>query len=142
PSVNLLQGDFAVRRQGRWLERGPVRLALLAGLLLASPVLITLGQALQLYVSAQGLRVESAAQAASVLPREASGGASARDPVPALREQLRQRDLASGGGPVGQVAALFSALESMADIQLEGLTVTADGALRVSLRHATAADLD
>lgn len=142
PAVNLLQGEFAVRRRGRLLDSNQTRIALLAGLLLASPVLMNLGQALQLHVSAQGLRTESAAVAASVLPDGISQGTLAQDSVPVLQERLRQLDLASGGGSAGRVAKFFSALESIPDIQIEGLTMAGGGGLRASLRHATAADLD
>src|SRR5690606_29158603 len=108
---------------GRLLGRNRIRTMLLAGLLLATPVLMNLGQALQLHISAQRLRTESAAVAASVLPKGMAQGTFAQDPLPVLQERLRQLDLASGGGPAGRIAKFFSALESLADIQLEGLTV-------------------
>jgi len=137
PPVNLLQGEFGVRRRGGFLTGNRVRLAVMAGLLLISPVLIQIGQAVHLHISAQRLKAESAVAAASVLP----AGAAVQNPVQALQDRFRQLDLTSSG-PAGRIALLFSTLEAAGGIQLESLTVMSDGMLQVSLRHPVAEDID
>lgn len=137
PALNLLQGEYAVRRHGPFTNRNLIRLAILAGLLLASPVLMHIGQAIHLYMSAQRLQGESAAAAASVMGSKAP----VQDPVSSLQGRLRQLDMVSGG-PAGRIALFYAAVEVTGDVQLESLTVASDGTLQASLRHAAAADID
>lgn len=137
PPVNLLQGEFAVRRRGPFLAGNRLRLGVLAGLLLISPVVMQIGQAVHLQISAQQLKAQSAAAAASVLP----AGTVVQNPVQALQDRFRQMDLASGG-PAGRIARLFSTLEAADGVQLESLTVASDGMLQASLRHPMAQDIE
>ncbi len=137
PPINLLQGDFAARRRGPFLAGTGMRLMVLAGLLLISPVVMQIGQAVHLHILAQRLKAQSVAEAASVLP----AGAAVQNPVQALQDRFRQLDLASGG-PAGRIALFFSTLEAAGDIQLESLTVASDGMLQVSLRHPRAQDIE
>jgi len=137
PAVNLLQGVYAVRRHGRFTSRNLIRLATLAGLLLMSPVLMQIGHAIQLHMSAQRLQDESAAAAASAMGSEAP----VQDPVAALQGRLRQLDMVSGG-LAGRMALLYTELEATGEVQIESLTVASDGILQASLRHAAAADVD
>ncbi len=137
PPVNLLQGEFAVRRRGGFLTGNRLRLAVLAGLLLISPVLIQIGQAVHLHISAERLKAQSAAAAASVLP----AGAAVQNPVQALQDRFRQLDLAAGG-PARRIARLFSTLEAAGGVQIESLTVASDGVLQASLRHPMAQDIE
>ncbi|HJR56811.1 MAG TPA: type II secretion system protein GspL [Rhizomicrobium sp.] len=135
PAVNLLQGEFAPRRQA-WDGR-LVRIAILAGLLLLSPVLLRLGEALDLHFAAGRLRSETLAAAQQAVPAGAGG-----DAIAALAQRARQLDIASGGGPAGRIAHFYAALESRADIQLESLRLTQDGGLAISLHHPSPAELE
>lgn len=134
PAINLLQGDFAVRQAGWRDGRRLRRVAMLAALLLASPVLLSLGAGVRLDLAAQGLRADSLAAAAAVAPGD--------DPLAALAQEARRTELAAGGGPMGLVAGLAAALEAEADLQLEGLELAADGAIMAGLRHASPEELD
>lgn len=135
PAVNLLQGEFAPRRQAG--DGRLVRIAILAGLLLLSPVLLRLGEALDLHFSAGRLRSETLAAAQQAVSAGAGG-----DPIAALAQRARQLDLTSSGGPAGRIAHFYAALESRADIQLESLRLTQDGGFAMSLRHSSPAELE
>jgi len=134
PAINLLQGAFAARRSEWHRDRRVLRIAILAGLLLLSPLLLRLGEGVHLHFAAQGLRSDSIAAAAQIAP--------GNDPVAALAERARRVELATGGGPAGAMTQLLAALEASADLQLEGMTVAHDGAVTASLRHASPAELD
>jgi len=134
PAVNLLQGAFADRRTAWHRDRRVWRVAILAGLLLASPVLLRLGEGAWLSLAAARIGAETRAAAAAVAPGP--------DPIAALAEQVRRRDLAAGGGAAGRIAHLAAALEQSADVQLEGLRVTAEGDVAAAVRHASPAELE
>jgi general secretion pathway protein L len=135
PAVNLLQGEFAPRRKdedSKW-----IRIAILAGLLLLSPVLLRLGEALDLHFAAGRLRAETLAAAQEAIPIGTGG-----DALAGLAQRARQLDLASGGGPAGRIAHFYAALEDAADVQLEDLRLTPDGGLAASLRHTSPGELE
>jgi len=134
PAINLLQGAFAPRRCGWHRDRRMLRIAILAGLLVLSPLLLRLGEGAYLQYAAHGLRQDSLAAAAQIVP--------GNDPVASLAQRVRRVDLAGGGGPAGALVQLLAALEPGADLQLEGLTVAADGVVTALLRHASPGELE
>ena len=137
PAVNLLQGEFAARATDWHRDRRYLRAAILAALLLLSPVLLQLGDALRLHFAAGALRAQTLAAAEAAVPAGAGG-----DAIAVLARAARQRELASGGGPAGRIAHFYAALESRADIQLESLKLTPEGGLAASLRHTSPGELE
>lgn len=138
PALDLRQGAFAPsdgRRLGpRMLGRG----AVLAGLLLLSPILLDGAQAVRLNLAARQVEAETTRSAAAVLPK----GAAVNDPAGQTVAQLERLELAAGGGPAGLAAQLFRALSEIDQAQVETLTVSDDGAMRVSVSHANYSDME
>jgi general secretion pathway protein L len=137
PAVNLLQGEFSPRRKELYRDRRYLRAAILAALLLLSPVLLQLGDALRLHFATGALRAETLAVAEAAVPASAGG-----DAIAALMQRARQLELASGGGSAGRIAHFYAALESRPDIQLESLKLTPEGGLAASLRHTLPGELE
>lgn len=138
PAVDLLQGEFAPS-DGRRLEpRMLVRAAVLAGLLLLSPIVLNVGQAVRLNLAADGAEAETARTASAVLPK----GTAVNDPAGQTAAQLARMELAAGGGPAGLAAHLFRALSDIDQAQLESLTSSDDGALRASISHVNYSDME
>lgn len=130
PPLNLLDG------LGREGEAGGLRpwrrAAVLAGALLASPLVLTAADAIRHDVLAGTLERRSAVEARRAWPDLPAGAA----PI----DEARRR-LGPGGGFTPAVAALFAALEGLEGVSLQTLLVDDAGALRASLAHPDYADM-
>jgi len=136
--LDLRQGAFAPS-DGRRLEpRMLRRAAVLAGLLLVTPILLDGAQAVRLNLAARAAEAATARAAASVLPK----GTALNDPAAQTAAQLARLELAAGGGPAGLAAQLFRALSEIDQAQVEGLTISDDGALRASISHENYSDME
>lgn len=138
PAVDLLQGDFAPSDGRRPEPRMLRRAAVLAGLLLLSPVALNGADAMRLNLAAGKAEAAATRAAAAVLPK----GTAVSDPAAQAAAQLERMELASGGGPAGLAAQLFRALSEIDQAQVESLTVSDDGAMRVSINHVNYSDME
>lgn len=138
PAIDLLQGAFAPK-DGRRLEpRMLRRAAVLAALLLLSPIALNGAEAVRLNLAAQAAEAHAAQAAATVLPK----GTSLNDPAAQTMAQLERMELAAGGGPAGLTAELFRGLADIEQAQVESLTISDDGALRASISHVNYSDMN
>ncbi|MCC4600805.1 type II secretion system protein GspL [Xanthomonas melonis] len=104
------------------------RLTLLFALLLLSPVVLSLAQTLRYEIAAQLLQRRTAALPGARDARGASDAAAA--PAGAIPDAFAPR-----------LAAVFSAVEATPGVELDALTYQQSGAMRLTLLHADAAQL-
>jgi general secretion pathway protein L len=136
PAVNLLQGDLDVGQAG-WSARAWRRAAVLAAVLLVSPLLLQTTHTVRTELAARSLERVTAARVAAVLP----AGTVVDDPAVQARLRLEALQLAAGAGPAGLVSGLFTALEPIDQAQLESLVLGPDG-LRATIRFAQISDTE
>lgn len=133
--INLLQYQFQPRRGGRAQAPSWRRLALLAGLVLVSPVLLLLVDAARYRLVARSLEARAAALAAPHLRPGASG-----DPAAGLAAELALRK-----GPASAAAlrqALFDALAATPGTRLESLDSSVAAGLQATIVHRTPEQLE
>ncbi len=132
PPINLLTGPERRREADR---RGWKRAAMLAAVLIVSPLLLTLAAAGHDEWRARetGLRAEAAARRA--FPDIAPG-------ADAVAEATRRLSAAPPpGGATAAAAALFAAVESVEGAELDSLTVDENG-VRATVTYVAYQDLD
>ncbi|MFN3522488.1 MAG: type II secretion system protein GspL [Phenylobacterium sp.] len=138
PAVNLLQGAFDPAR-GQGLKPRDLRLAaVLAALVLASPLLVMAAQVVRQESAARSLERQAAELAATVLPK----GTAVEDPAMQVEARLAQARIGAGAGPTGLAAQLFAAVEALDQGQVESLISMPDGAMRATVSYANYSDID
>jgi general secretion pathway protein L len=129
PLLDLRQGAFAPA--GARVARGGVnRLAVIAVLVGLSILALPAVQAVRHHLAARSAQAEA----------QALAGPGEGEPAVRLREKL-DRLQAAERFPAA-AAALFSAVESIDGMELQGLLYGGDGALRVSVAHANYSDTE
>lgn len=136
PVLNLLQGAFDPDRREPLGRRDLRRPALLALVLLISPLILWGAQAGADHVRAMQAEARAEAKVTALLPE----GTTVTDPASQAQAQLDALSLASGGGAGGLAAQLFSAVEPLDQVQVESLIVMPDGSARAALSHAAYSD--
>ncbi|WP_374467853.1 type II secretion system protein GspL [Phenylobacterium sp.] len=136
--LDLRQGAFAAADTSRPARRDLVRAGILAGVLLASPLIIDAAGTVRLNLAAGRLEQEAARTVAGILPK----GAAVNDPAVQAQAALQRAQLAAGGGPAGLAARLFAALSEIDQAQAESLIVSPDGALRATVSHTNYSDVE
>ena len=137
PVVNLLQGGIDGGHGPGWGWPALRRAAVLAAILLLSPLTLLCAGAARDEIAARTLARDTTVRVAAVLP----AGTEVYDPVGQAQARLDALRLAAGGGPAGMAGALFTALEPIEQAQLEGLIVSPDG-LRATVRFAQISDAE
>lgn len=135
PVIDLLQGAFAPvpeRREGWPAWR---RAALLAGILLLSPLLLLATEALRDHFAARRAESQASVLARTVLPALPAGA----DPQAAVRAQLEA--LRGADRFVHATGTLFDAISGIAGAELDRLS-WADGTLRATLVLARQGDME
>jgi len=127
PPINLLTSQERARGSGR---RGWALACTMAGVLVASPLVL---------IAAAAARDEADARAATASARAEVGRvapdlAAAADPVEALRRRVRAAP--PPGGVVGATAALFAAVEGVDGAELDLLVVDQAAGMKASVTHA------
>lgn len=133
PPVDLLQGQFAPRAQGpalRWK-----RLAVLAALVVVSPLVLPLAQIGKDGLEARELERRNAALAVRMVPEAARYGDPARYAVGRLQARGRQ-----GFGDLA--ASYLAAVRAVPGMRLDTLVHGQDGAIRSSVSYANYSDMD
>lgn len=138
PPINLLQAEFDPGRGEKVAPRRWRRLAVLAAMLIASPVAVTIAKAANDQIDAGRIERETRGRLASVLPR----GVAITDPAGQAQARLAQARIAAGGGPAALSAALFETVEQIDQAQVESLISMPDGSLRATLSFANITDLE
>ncbi|WP_395670998.1 type II secretion system protein GspL [Phenylobacterium sp.] len=136
--LDLRQGPFAPADGATPPPRQMIRAAILAGLLLLSPAILDGVQAVRLNLAAGRLEAETTARAAAILPK----GTALNEPAVQVEAAVARAELASGGGPAGLAARLFTALSGIDGAQIDSLIVSEDGALRATLSHGNYSDVE
>lgn len=129
PPVDLLQGAFA-RRDPALRRADLIRAAVLAAVLVASPLALLL---------AGIARDELAARAMLDQARAAAAHAGAAD-LAALDARLSR--LRAADGFPALAAGFFAAVEKVPAVRLETLVYSADGAIRSTLAYGAYSDMD
>jgi general secretion pathway protein L len=137
PAVNLLQGDMDPGQGFGWTWPTLRRAAILAAVLLVSPLVLSTTQTERKELAARSLERATAARVAAVLP----AGTTVDDPAIQARVRLEALQLAAGAGPAGLMGGLFTALEPIDQAQLESLVLGPDG-LRATIRFAQISDAE
>lgn len=137
PAVNLLQGDFDPARELAVTTKDLWRLAVVALLLLISPVVLMAASLARDALAADRIERRTAAKLGQALP-----GVAITDPLAQLDTPLGQARMAAGGGPVALAANLFASLETIEHGQLERLIVMPDGAVRATLSYTNYSDIE
>ncbi len=131
PAINLLDtGDREARAAGGWR-----RAAILAALVLLSPLVLTGTAALRDDMAARDARSEARAAIAAAAPdlaREA-------DPVEALRRRLAAAP--PPGGVTAAAAALFTAVEAVEGAELDILIADPEGGVKATVSYRSYADM-
>lgn len=138
PPVDFLQAEFAVGSDDRLDRRSLRRIAILAALVVVSPLILLAAQALRDDAAARRIEASTNVRVAAVLPK----GATVTDPQAQASARLTQLRLAAGGGVVGLAAQLFAALENLEGAQLESLILGPEGDLRAQLSYANVTDIE
>ncbi|MDG2531395.1 type II secretion system protein GspL [Caulobacter endophyticus] len=133
PAVDLLQGQFAPRTQGpvlRWK-----RLAVLAAVVVVSPLVLLLAQVAKDGLAARALEARNRTLAVRLVPQAARYGDPARFAVGRLqaRTRLGFGDLAAG---------YVDAVRSVSGMRLDTLVHGQDGAIRSSVSYVNYSDMD
>ncbi len=136
PAVNLLQGAFDPHRRAPLGRRDLRRAAVLAAVLLISPLALWAAAAAADHMRALQAEARAEAKVAALLPP----GEAVTDPAAQAQARLDALSLASGGGASGMAARLFAAVEPMDQVQVESLIIMPDGLARAALSHAAHSD--
>ncbi len=136
PAVNLLQGAFDPDRRTPVGLRDLRRAAVLATVLLLSPLVLWAAAGAADHIRARQAEARAEAKVAALL----SPGEAVTDPAAQAQARLDALSLASGGGASGLAARLFAAVEPMDQVQVESLIVMPDGTARAALSHAAHSD--
>ncbi|WP_233247771.1 type II secretion system protein GspL [Caulobacter endophyticus] len=133
PVVDLLQGQFAPRHDGpvlRWK-----RLAILAAIVVISPLGLLLGQITKDGLEARAIEGRNKAVAVQLVPQAARYGDPARFAIGRLQASRRQ-----GFGALA--AGYLDAVRSVSGMRLDTLVYGQDGAIRSSVSYANYSDMD
>lgn len=136
PAIDLLQYDFARTPAQPRGARAWRRAAVLAALLALSPLLLWGAETLRYTLAARTLEAAAAAKIDAALP----GRAQSQPPLAAARAALRQAQARDSFAHAA--SALFAAVPRIEGAQLDRLSYGEDGALRATLSHARADELD
>ena len=132
PPINLLDdGNAGPAGRGRWL-----RTAVLAGLVLLSPLALTVAGAMRDDLAAS----RAAREARTLAVRADPALAESDDPTADLVERLEADP--PPGGTLNAVAALAAAVEGVSGATLESLALEETGGLRAGLAYPAFQDLD
>lgn len=132
PPVNLIgRTGAAAEGLGAWR-----RAAVMAGLLVLSPLLLIGVSAARDDLAARELNRESAALLREAFPDMAP------DADPAAEAMRRLNAKATAGGVSGVTAALFAAMEQVEGTELDALSAYADGQVRATLSYGAYGDLE
>jgi len=132
--IDLRQGDFARRTSLRSLIAGRRRLAVLAALLLVSPLLLWMVEGARHGIAAHALEAEAHDIASAALsPRVAD------DPVAVLRAGAAA--LRGSEAFLAAAAELARGISATGGAELVSLSYLRDGVLQAVLRHETVDDL-
>ena len=112
------------------------RVAVLAGLLLASPVVIAAAEAIRDDMAARDLNARAEAAARRAFPDMPAGS----DPVAEADRRLTVAP--PPGGVAAAAAALFKSLEAVEGAELDSLTADPEGGVRATVTYAAYQDLD
>lgn len=135
PAVNLLQGDFAPGG-GRAPTRGWRRAAVLAILLLVSPVVIGLAQLARNTASAAALERQADKRAVAMAP----AARGQKSPARFVLGQIEQRRRANRF--LDTASAFFQIVQASGAVRMDTLVYGADGALRTTVTYLNYSDLD
>ncbi len=131
PAINLLEtGDREARAAGGWR-----RAAILAALVVISPLVLTLAAGVRDGMAARDARSEALAAIAAAAPdltREA-------DPVEALRRRVAAAP--PPGGVTGAAAALFTAVEAVEGAELDILIADPEDGMKATVSHPAHGDM-
>ena len=134
PGLDLLQGDFSRRTDVDTRQPGVRRLMLLSALVLLSPLLLVLADALRYHVAARGLQRDAAALASPFLQPGTTGEGPG-----ALASVLERRLQPARAGLLRQ--ALFDSIAATPGTRLEVLRYGQDEPLQATVVHATPVQL-
>nr|WP_223214362.1 type II secretion system protein GspL [Xanthomonas cucurbitae] len=126
--IDLRQQGFAVVARQRAVRRMPT-LPLLVALVVLSPLLLLLAQTLRYEIGAQLLQRRTVALLGSSDTQRPSDAAAA------------QASAATPEAFASRLATVFSAVESAPGVELDALAYQHTGAIRITLLHADAAQL-
>jgi general secretion pathway protein L len=135
PAINLLQGAFGEGRE-RGDEGGWRRAAILAAILILSPLLIALAGIARNTGAAMSLEDKADRRAVALAP--ALRGQ--KDPADKLLAQIEARRSADQFLDVS--ARTFRLIQASGAVRMETLVYSADGSLRTSIAYANYSDLD
>ncbi|MBX3479203.1 MAG: type II secretion system protein GspL [Caulobacter sp.] len=135
PAVNLLQGDFA-RGGGRTPGGAWKRAAILASLLIVSPLVIGLAQLARNTASAAALERQADKRAVAMAPAARNQKAPARF----VLGQIEQRRAANRF--LDTASAFFQVVQASGAVRMDTLVYGADGALRTTVSYLNYSDLD
>jgi len=131
PAINLLDtGD-----RERAAASGWKRAAVLAGLVVVSPLVLTLAAAARDDAAAREARVETL----SMIARAAPDLAAAPDPVMAFRQRLAKAP--PPGGVTAAAAALFTAVEAVEGAELDILIADPDDGVKATISYPAHGDM-
>ena len=132
PPVNLIgRTRAAAEGLGAWR-----RAAIMAGLLILSPLLLLGVTAARDDLAARELNSESTAMLREAFPDMAP------EADPATEAQRRLNATAASGGVSGVTAALFAAVEQVEGTELDALSVYDDGQVRATVSYGAYGDLE
>jgi general secretion pathway protein L len=132
PPLNLI-GRTRAAAEGMDAWR---RAAVMAGLLILSPLLLLGVAAARDDLAARALNNESAAMLREAFPDMAP------DADPAAEAMRQLNATSASGGVTGVTAALFAAVEQVEGAELDALSVYADGQVRATVSYGAYGDLE
>lgn len=135
PAIDLLQRDFARGRPGSFKARDFRRAALLAAALLLSPFALWTAQAVSSHALARSLEARAEASARAI-----PGAQGAADPISYVRGRLAE--LEANDRFLLATVTLFDAVARMKGAELENFSYLREGAIRATLLHADAAEME
>lgn len=135
PPMNLLQREFAGHGPGRAKWRSYRRIAALAAIAALSPLAIWTAELVRNEAAARDLETRAEARARAII-----GDVASADPVSELR--ARVAGLHANDEFMRMTGALFEAISHTQSLELESLSCLQDGAIRATVIHTTASDVD
>ena len=129
PAINLVERR-RVSAGGSW-----TRVMALAGILVLTPLILTLAMAARDDIMARRMQDQTRA----TLTRAAPDLAASPDPEAALERRLAT---APAGGVTGVAAALFAAVEGVEGAELDSFTADPQGGVRATVSYPAYQDLD
>lgn len=134
PAINLLQGQFAIRRGPP--AQGRKRLAILAAVAVISPLILFLAQIAHDQLTARALERQARSLAVSMVPQ------ASRYEDPAAFA-LARFTAAQGRQGFGDLAASYlTMVRSAPGVTLDTLVYGEDGAIRSAIAYANYSDMD